>query len=114
MDAATTRITTPPPAARLLGRVFHRIVDRIDAGLREGAIEAQLPDGTRRLLGGHAAGPLAIIRVVRWRALWRLVSGGSIGWYEAWEAGDWTSPDAVPIFDLFMRNRAALGDVARA
>ncbi|MEH3037176.1 MAG: cyclopropane-fatty-acyl-phospholipid synthase [Sphingomonas adhaesiva] len=114
MDAATTRISRPPVAARWLGRVYHRVLDRINAGLLEGAIDAQLPDGTRRLLGGHAAGPLAIVRVVRWRALWRLVTGGSIGWYEAWEAGDWTSPDAVPIFDLFMRNRTALGDVARA
>ncbi|KQT32587.1 cyclopropane-fatty-acyl-phospholipid synthase [Sphingomonas sp. Leaf412] len=100
--------------ARLLAGPFHRVLDRIDRGLLTGAIEATLPDGTRRLIGGHAEGPLAVVTLVRWRALWRLVSGGSIGWYEAWEAGDWTSPDPVQIFDLFMRNRLALGNVARA
>ncbi|UVO52395.1 cyclopropane-fatty-acyl-phospholipid synthase family protein [Sphingomonas sp. SUN019] len=100
--------------ARIVAPVFHRILDRIDAGLTAGAIDAILPDGTRRLLGGRGEGPLAIIRIVRWRAILRLVSGGSVGWYEGWAAGDWTSPDPVPIFDLFMRNRRTLGDVARA
>jgi cyclopropane-fatty-acyl-phospholipid synthase len=94
--------------------LYHRILDRIDAGLEEGAIDAILPDGTRRLLGGRREGPLALVTVVRWRALRRLVTGGSIGWYEAWVAGDWTSPDLVPIFDLFVRNRTTLGNVARA
>jgi cyclopropane-fatty-acyl-phospholipid synthase len=42
------------------------------------------------------------------------VTGGSIGWYRAWADGDWSSPDPVPLFDLFMRNRAMLGRVARS
>ena len=99
-----TRATAP---------VFHRLLDRIDAGLLVGGIEAALPDGTRRLLGGRAAGPLPIVTLHRWRALVRLATGGSVGWYEAWAAGDWSSPDPVPLFDLFMRNRVALGDAAR-
>jgi len=100
--------------ARRIAPIFHRILDRIDAGLAAGAIEAQLPDGTRRMLGGRGEGPLALITIHRWRAIVRLVTGGSVGWYEGWTAGDWSSPDPVPIFDLFMRNRATLGDVARA
>jgi cyclopropane-fatty-acyl-phospholipid synthase len=110
-----TKIETGGAAlARAVARPFHRILDRIDAGLEAGAIEASLPDGTHRLLGGRADGPVAIVRVVRWRALLRLVTAGSVGWYEAWERGDWTSPDPVPLFDLFMRNRVPLGTVARA
>ncbi|WBH16004.1 SAM-dependent methyltransferase [Sphingomonas radiodurans] len=107
----------PAPGGRWARRVaplYHRILDRIDAGLEEGAIEAAVPDGTRRLIGGRRDGPLAIVTIVRWRALRRLITGGSIGWYEAWAAGDWTSPDPVPIFDLFMRNRTMLGSIARA
>ena len=100
--------------ARRVAPAYHRILDRIDMGLAAGAIDAFLPDGTRRLIGGRADGPVAIVTLVRWRALRRLVTSGSIGWYEGWAAGDWTSPDPVPIFDLFMRNRATLGNVARA
>lgn len=93
---------------------FHRLLDRIDRGLEEGAIEATLPDGSARLLGGRRDGPVAIVAVHRWRALRRLAIGGSVGWYEAWAAGDWSSPDPVPLFDLFMRNRRTLGGAARA
>ena len=48
------------------------------------------------------------------RALTRLVRGGSIGWYEGWAAGDWESPNPVPVFDLLTRNRRTLGAVGRA
>ena len=101
-------------AARLTAPVFHRMLDRIDAGLAAGGIDAQLPDGTRRLLGGRADGPVPIVVLHRWRALVRLATAGSVGWYDAWAAGDWSSPDPVPLFDLFMRNRVPLGRAARA
>lgn len=107
-------ISRPRAADRWIAPPFHRLLDRIDRGLEEGAIDALLPDGTRRLLGGRREGPVARITLHRWRALWRLATAGSIGWYEGWAAGDWSSPDAVPIFALFMRNRVALGDAARA
>lgn len=98
----------------LFAPLFHRILDRIDAGLSVGAIEATLPDGRTRLLGGRVDGPIAIVALNDWRALTRLALGGSAGWYEGWAAGDWSSPDPVPLFDLFMRNGRTLGGVARA
>ena len=101
-------------ALNALAPLFHRLLDRIDRGLEVGAIEASLPNGTARLLGGRAHGPVAIVAVHDWRALIRLATGGSAGWYEGWAAGDWSSPDPVPLFDLFMRNRIALGGAARA
>lgn len=94
--------------------LLRKLLDRIDAGLAYGAIELTLPGGKGRRLGGRAPGPEALIDIRNWRALWRLATGGSIGWYEAWQAREWTSPDPVPLFDLFMRNRATLGDAGRA
>lgn len=104
---------TPGAMARLVGPVFHRLLDRIDAGLERGSLDAILPDGTRRLLGGRAAGPDCEVHLVHWRALLRLAMSGSAGWYRAWAAGEWTSPDPVPLFALFMTNATALGDAAR-
>ncbi|WP_294282048.1 cyclopropane-fatty-acyl-phospholipid synthase family protein [uncultured Sphingomonas sp.] len=99
---------------RLFAPAFHRFLDRIDTGLVRGGIEARLPDGTHRLLGGRKPGPVPLVTIHRWRALVRLATGGSVGWYEAWADGDWSSPDPVPLFDLFMRNRVPLANVARA
>lgn len=93
--------------------LFQRMLDRVDAGLEAGAIEATLPDGRTRLLGGRAPGPVADVTLHSWRAMLRLASGGSAGWYAAWARGEWSSPDPVPLFDLFMRNRVALGATAR-
>jgi cyclopropane-fatty-acyl-phospholipid synthase len=100
--------------ARWFAGGFHRIVDKIDVGLVHGAMRARLPDGSERLLGGRAPGPDAEIELKQWSALLRLATGGSVGWYQAWEAGEWDSPDPVQVFALFMRNAGTLGGVARA
>ncbi|MBH2000118.1 MAG: class I SAM-dependent methyltransferase [Sphingomonadaceae bacterium] len=107
------RSGAPSLMGKRVGPLFHRLLDRIDQGLEQGAIDATLPDGTRRLLGGRAPGPHCEVHLVRWRALLRLATGGSAGWYRAWAAGEWTSPDPVPLFALFMRNAVALGQSAR-
>lgn len=100
--------------ARLLAPTFHRIVDRIDAGLERGSILAHLPDGNTRLLGGRGEGFDAEITLTDWRALMRLATNGSIGWYQAWEAREWDSPDPVLIFAIFNDNAHSLGATGRA
>lgn len=99
---------------RLFAGGFARVLDAIDRGLSEGRLDARLPDGTQRSLGGRAPGPVAIVELRSWRALARLATSGSAGWYKAWTEGEWASPDPVPLFDLFMRNASALGDTGRA
>lgn len=100
--------------ARAWAGPLGKVLDRIDAGLASGAIEAVLPDGTQRRLGGRSPGFVAKVDLRSWRALLRLATGGSAGWYQAWEAGEWDSPDPVPLFALFMVNAATLGDTGRA
>jgi len=100
--------------ARLFSRGFAGVLDRIDAGLTAGRIDVTLPDGSFRILGGHGEGPVATVHLRSWRALVRLATSGSVGWYKAWTSGEWTSPDPVPLFDLFARNAAWLGDTGRA
>ena len=100
--------------ARLFAGGFHKLLDRIDAGIAEGRLDATLPDGSFRTLGGRGAGPAATLHILSWRALVRLATSGSIGWYKAWAQGEWTSPDPVVLFELFMRNSGGLGDTGRA
>lgn len=100
--------------ARLMAGGLRRVLDRVDRGLVRGGIEATLPDGSHRRLGGRAPGPTPIVRLDSWRALGRLMTSGSVGWYKAWELGEWSSPDPVPLFELFMLNGESLGDTARS
>jgi cyclopropane-fatty-acyl-phospholipid synthase len=104
----------PGVFARLFAPGFHKLLDRIDAGLAAGALRAQLPDGTSRRLGGRSKGFQAEVEIKDWRALLRLATSGSVGWYQAWEAGEWSSPDPVTLFALFSANGAALGETGRA
>lgn len=100
--------------ARVFAGGFHRVLDRIDEGLATGSLTGHLPDGTTRLLGGRAPGFDAVVHLHDWRALVRLATGGSVGWFQAWDMGEWDSPDPVPLFALFMANAETLGDAARA
>jgi cyclopropane-fatty-acyl-phospholipid synthase len=105
---------TPGLLSRLFAGGFHKLLDRVDAGLARGSILAKLPDGSTRLLGGRKEGFAAEVELRDWRALLRLTTGGSVGWYQAWEGGEWTSPDPVQLFALFTANGESLGDVGRA
>ena len=104
----------PGLLARMVAPGFAKVIDRIDAALTRGALHATLPDGSKRTLGGRAAGFECEVDLRSWNALVRLASNGSVGWYQAWEAGEWASPDPVPLFALFMQHAARLGDTARA
>ena len=104
--------------AGVIGRIaapaFAAVLDRLDERLELGGIEATLPDGSHRRIGFRHDGPVALVRLHSWMPLVRLATSGSVGWYKAWAAGEWSSPDPVPLCALFMANAIALGDVARA
>jgi cyclopropane-fatty-acyl-phospholipid synthase len=100
--------------ARLAAPAFSKLLDRIDRQLCCGGIEATLPDRSKRRLGFHAPGPVAIVDLKSWTAMVRLATSGSVGWYKAWELGEWSSPDPVPLFELFTANARSLGETGRA
>jgi cyclopropane-fatty-acyl-phospholipid synthase len=104
--------------AGLLGRLaapaFARVLDQLHERLREGGIHGTLPSGEQRRIGFHAPGPEPVVHLHSWMALVRLATSGSVGWYKAWQRGEWSSADPVPLFDLFMRNAVSLGSTARA
>ena len=99
---------------RLFAPLFARVVDQLDRRLLTGGIDATLPNGSGRRVGFHAPGPEAVVNIHHWKALVRLVTSGSVGWYKAWAAGEWSSPDPVPLFELFAANATSLQDTARA
>tara|TARA_R110002072_G_scaffold81181_9_gene186093 strand:+ start:6392 stop:7690 length:1299 start_codon:yes stop_codon:yes gene_type:complete len=114
LDGAQRFARRPGWLARLTAPALGKLLDRIDAALTEGTIHGTLPDGTPRVLGARAPGFECTVELRSWNALVRLASNGSVGWYQAWEAGEWWSPDPVPLFALFMQHAERLGDTGRA
>ena len=100
--------------AQLWGASAARLVDRIDRGLVAGTLHATLPDGSTRMLGGRAPGFEATVTLHAWGGLVRVARAGSVGLCQAWEAGEWSSPNPVQLFALFVANADALGGLARA
>lgn len=100
--------------ARLAAPALDRVVGQIDSRLRRGGIDVTLPDRSRRRLGFSGKGPRAVVALNSWKGLGRLVTSGSVGWYKAWENGEWSSPDPVKVFEVFSANAVELGDTGRA
>lgn len=113
--AGGTRLDVGPVwLARLWAGSLEGLLARIDVGLPSGVLKVRLPGGGSCELGGRSPGFEVEVDLHSWRALLRLATGGSVGWYQAWEAGEWTSPDPVALFALFMDNAESLGNMGRA
>ena len=102
------------PFARALAGLARKLAERLDAGLAAGSLRATFPDGSCRVLGGRAPGITAEATLHSWRGLARVAAGGSIGLYQGWDAGEWSSEDPVQLFTLFVANAAAMGKTIRA
>lgn len=100
--------------APLLAVPMRRLVARIEARIERGSIAGIFPDGSSYRIAGPEPGFDALVFFRDWRALLRLATAGSVGWYRGWEAREWDSPDPVMLFALVMDNAAALGGTMRA
>lgn len=114
LEGGSRFVPQPGWFARAVSPGFKTILDRIDTGFARGQLTGHLPDGTTRVLGGRAPGFEAEVQLKDWRALLRLVTGGSIGWYQAFEAGEWDSRDLVQVFAIFADNARSLRGLGRA
>lgn len=104
----------PGLLARLFAPGFRTMLDRVDTGLERGSITAHLPDGTTRVLGGHSDGFDVEVWLKDWRALLRLATNGSVGWYQAYEAGEWEADNHAHLFAIMSDNARTLGATARS
>src|SRR5579871_5066524 len=74
-----------------------RILGRLLEGLRYGSLTVTLPTGQKLVRVGDEPGPEASLVVHRWRALRCLLTGGGIGFAQAWIDGDCSSLDLTAL-----------------
>ncbi|MEE8295409.1 MAG: cyclopropane-fatty-acyl-phospholipid synthase family protein [Sphingomonadales bacterium] len=70
-----------------------------------GSLILTYPNGRKQIIKGSKKGPNARIDVLRWRAMQRLLLGGTVGGAKGFILGEWTSPDLVAVVELFAVNQ---------
>jgi cyclopropane-fatty-acyl-phospholipid synthase len=80
--------------------LLRRFLARIDVG----DLTIELPSGARLAQKGARPGPQAFLTVHRWRAIWRLILEGDVGFAESYISGDWSSHDLPAFIELAARN----------
>lgn len=92
-----------PAAARTLLALLQRMT--------HGTLHVQWPDGSHSRHGTALAHePSATLHIHHWRMCAQVLKAGDIGFAEAYMAGDWSTPQLVPLLRLCLRNRLAMED----
>jgi cyclopropane-fatty-acyl-phospholipid synthase len=86
------------------GSFLEPLVRRFLARIDVGDVTVELPSGTQLVHKGARPGPQAFLTIHRWRAIWRLIVLGDVGFAESYIAGDWTSPNLPAFIELAARN----------
>jgi len=71
----------------------------------KGSLTLTYPNGAKQIIRGSKKGPNARIDVLGWRAMQRLLLGGTVGGAKGFILGEWTSPDLVAVVELFAVNQ---------
>ncbi|MDQ0455504.1 SAM-dependent methyltransferase [Rhizobium paknamense] len=96
-QASTISLTKAPFWQRVLGRWAAR--------LSHGRLTVIFPDGREMHVEGREAGPSAVLKINRARTVWRLLTGGGLGFSRAYLEGDWDSPDIATFLELAIANQ---------
>ncbi len=98
------------PLARLFlpSATSPRVPALLQSELRRGSLTLEWPDGAQMRVDTGEPGPAAHVAVRRLRALARLLTGGGIGFAEAYVDGDWDSDDPAAVVELAACNRKAM------
>lgn len=88
-----------------------RHLQRLLSQVAYGDITVVLPNGETLRRQAPNPGPSAKLVIRRWRAVWRLVTGGELAFADAFIAGDWWTPNLVAFLEFGARNDAGLQDL---
>jgi cyclopropane-fatty-acyl-phospholipid synthase len=81
--------------------------------VQHGRLVLSLPGGEVIAVNGRLPGPEAKIAIVKWNSLRRLLTGGDIGFAQAYIEGEWTSPHLTSVIRFAARNRDTLTSTLR-
>jgi len=83
---------------------FIKLVYGVASKLQRGRLAIIAPDGSTQQFNGPIDGPEGVLKLNTTRAVRRFVTGGSLGFAEAYLDGDWDSPDLSQLLELLVLN----------
>lgn len=92
------------PRLRFIERVFVRML----SGIHSGSLRIEFPSGATVVVGDHAM-PLLTLQILRPEFFRRVLSGGSVGFGEAYVDGLWTTSNLSGLLKLLARNQQNVG-----
>ena len=90
---------------------WSRLALRVVSVIRCGAINLVLPDGVHHRFVAAHPGPEATVILRSGQAIKRLITGGTVGWAEAYIDGLWETPDLRAVMALAAANEAEWEEV---
>jgi cyclopropane-fatty-acyl-phospholipid synthase len=96
----TTIATSRPPARQITARLLRALMPHPTFG----TLRLTTPRGDVIDFRGTQPGPEAALSLVRWHSVWRLLSGGDVGFAQAYIDGDWTTPDLPRLLEWALHN----------
>ncbi|NVK35172.1 MAG: class I SAM-dependent methyltransferase [Rhodobacteraceae bacterium] len=88
-----------------LGYLARSVLRRLSHLTHEGSLRVELPSGEEVLFGTGTDTRIPTIQVHHYRAFWKIVRRGAIGFSEAYMDGDIDADDLVGFFEYFLKNR---------
>ena len=85
-------------------RWCQNLIFRAFDGMFRGRLDVRLPDGSVRQFGRGDCGPMAEMHIRNPRFFRRGVLQGDVGFGEAYQEGDWDSPDLTAVIGWFCAN----------
>ena len=98
--------------AHKAGRTL-QILLKLAQHLPVGSITINGPDGKAHRFEGDETGPAAILNIHNERCIRRFMTGGILGFNEAYLDGDWSSPDVAGLFEFALVNEKAMKTILR-
>lgn len=103
-------IQTPESVGKL--RPMERIFAWMLRNLHGGRVQFTFPSGAQAVVG-DASSPLLKLQIHNPQLFNKAISGGSIGFGEAYVDGDWDTPDLSALLRLLAKNQKDLGRIGR-
>ena len=95
------------PQSKLLARVLAPL-----ANAKHGVLTITLPSGNTLSFGEHPDPRLAPhVHLHNWKSLRKALSGGSVGWSEAFMDGDWDAPNLAVLIEWVVVNEPHFGNM---